>query len=63
MPEMRNWKTIGYKILGSDLYLLQSDQRSVEKVRMKYISLNYLNFFGIIFSVTCFNMLISLFKI
>ena len=63
MPEIRYWKTTGYAILGSDVYILQSDQRSVEKVRMKYISPNYLIFLGIIFSVTCLNMLISLFKI
>jgi len=42
MPEMRYWKTTGYKILGSDVYIEQSDQRRVEKVRMKYISFNYL---------------------
>jgi hypothetical protein len=60
---MHYWKTTGYKFLGSGVYILQSDQRSVEKVRMKYISFNYLFLFGIIFSVTCFNMLINLFKI
>jgi hypothetical protein len=50
MLEMHCWKTIGYEILGSDVSnVLQWDQRSVEKVRMKFISLSYLIFCGLFF--------------